>query len=405
MKAIIVGGGIMGLSAAWALRNLGASVTLVEQGALPNPLGSSVDDHRLIRYPYGAARGYTRMVHAAYDAWEVLWRDLGVKLQIETGTLVLSGKDDNWAAQSRETLQAEGIQFEALEPAQLQAAYPFLDPDGIVEAFRCEHGGLLRAQAIIGSLKHWLLDHGIRLLSNQQVVAVDAEAGSVRLADGESLQADCVLVAAGPWTNRLLPELGDAARPSRQTVVYLEPPAEMVAAWYRAPMLLDIGGQSGFYAVPPRVCGDGMRLGLKIGDHSFGNTADPSADREPSQDEIDAILAPARRRLVGAEGYRVAQAKTCFYDVQPEEKFQFRRLGPRGYALCGSSGHGFKFGPVLGHSMAMAMTERAEMAEVARWISGEILAPNPNTPSSNTPGPNTPDHIIPVPASASDSKG
>ncbi len=60
MKAIIVGGGIMGLSAAWALRNLGASVTLVEQGALPNPLGSSVDDHRLIRYPYGAARGYTR---------------------------------------------------------------------------------------------------------------------------------------------------------------------------------------------------------------------------------------------------------------------------------------------------------------------------------------------------------
>ena len=395
MKAIIVGGGIIGLSATWALRNLGANVTVIEQGALPNPLGSSVDEHRLIRYPYGAARGYTRMVHAAYDAWEVLWRDLGVKLQIETGTLVLSGPGDAWAAQSRETLQAEGIQFEMLEPAQLQAAYPFLDPDGIAEAFRCEHGGLLRAQAIIGSLKHWLLDRGIRLLSNRRAAAVDAEAGSVTLENGESLQADCLLVAAGPWTNRLLPELGEAARPSRQTVVYLEPPPELVVAWYRAPMLLDIGGQSGFYAVPPRVCGDGMRLGLKIGDHSFGGTADPEADREPSQAEIDAILAPARRRLLWSERYRVVQGKTCFYDVQAEEKFQFRRLGKRGYALCGTSGHGFKFGPVLGHSMAMAMLERADMAEVARWIGGEFDAPVQNPPA----------HIIPVPASASDSKG
>ena len=53
MKAIIVGGGVMGLGTAWGLVREGHQVELFEQGALPNPLASSVDEHRLIRHPYG----------------------------------------------------------------------------------------------------------------------------------------------------------------------------------------------------------------------------------------------------------------------------------------------------------------------------------------------------------------
>src|SRR6267378_5846255 len=62
MKAIIVGGGIMGLATAWALARDGHEVELLEQGALPNPLASSMDEHRLIRHPYGDRRGYARMI-------------------------------------------------------------------------------------------------------------------------------------------------------------------------------------------------------------------------------------------------------------------------------------------------------------------------------------------------------
>jgi glycine/D-amino acid oxidase-like deaminating enzyme len=41
MKAIIVGGGIVGLATAWALARDGHEVELFEQGPLPNPLASS----------------------------------------------------------------------------------------------------------------------------------------------------------------------------------------------------------------------------------------------------------------------------------------------------------------------------------------------------------------------------
>jgi glycine/D-amino acid oxidase-like deaminating enzyme len=50
VRVIIVGGGIMGLCTAWALQRAGHRAALYEQGPIPNPLASSTDHHRLIRY-------------------------------------------------------------------------------------------------------------------------------------------------------------------------------------------------------------------------------------------------------------------------------------------------------------------------------------------------------------------
>jgi glycine/D-amino acid oxidase-like deaminating enzyme len=63
MKVIVIGGGIMGLCTAWALRRAEHEPVLYEQGPIPNPLASSCDEHRLTRFTYGAMTGYARMVH------------------------------------------------------------------------------------------------------------------------------------------------------------------------------------------------------------------------------------------------------------------------------------------------------------------------------------------------------
>ena len=121
MKALVVGGGIMGLSCAAALARDGHAVTLLERGPLPNALASSVDRHRLIRYPYGALEGYTRMVLEAFDAWDRLWRHLGRSYYVETGTLALASGADDWVGASRIALERCGIAHRRLGAAELEA--------------------------------------------------------------------------------------------------------------------------------------------------------------------------------------------------------------------------------------------------------------------------------------------
>ena len=84
----------MGLCAARALLKKNISVQLFEQFEIPNSKGSSSDNHRLIRYPYGAQQGYMLMVREAYYAWDDLWQDLGRAFYTQTGTLVISPQTD-----------------------------------------------------------------------------------------------------------------------------------------------------------------------------------------------------------------------------------------------------------------------------------------------------------------------
>lgn len=365
MKALVVGGGIMGLSCAAALARDGHAVTLLERGALPNPLASSVDRHRLIRYPYGAQEGYTRMVSEAFAAWERLWRDLGQSYYVPTGTLALSSGADEWLGSSRAALERCGIAHRRLGAAELEARVPMLDPGGVTDAIYLESGGFLRAAEIVAALAAHLPTLGVRVLTQTEVVALDADAARVALRDGRELAGDRLVVAAGPWTPKLLPALAPRVTASRQLLVYLEPPAQWARAWASAPMLLEIGADAGCYAVPPR-----GTHGLKVGDHRFTLHGDPDAERAASDAESAAVALAGTRRFRDRASYRRLEAKTCFYDVSASERFIVEPIGERTWVLSGFSGHGFKFGALIGERVADALVGRIEPQALTNWAAG-----------------------------------
>ncbi len=366
MKVLVVGGGIMGLSCAHALARDGHGVTLLEQGALPNPLASSVDQHRLIRYPYGALEGYTRMAGEAFGAWERLWRALGEPYYVETGTLALSSGDDDWAGASRVALERCGIAHRRLKKAELEARLPMLNLENAAEAISLDGGGFLRAAEIVAALAKHLPKLGVSVLAGTAVAALDVAAARVFLRDGRELAADRLVVAAGPWTPKLVPACASRITASRQVVVYLSPPAHWASAWASAPMVLDIGADAGFYAVPPR-----GPYGLKVGDHSFTLRGDPDGSRAASDEESDAITRACTKRFRDGSDYRALDARVCFYDVSASERFLVEPLGERTWVLSGFSGHGFKFGALIGERVADAIAGRIEPHALTRWATGE----------------------------------
>jgi glycine/D-amino acid oxidase-like deaminating enzyme len=370
--ALVLGAGIMGLSAAWALRRQGWSVTVIEQDQVPNPRGASCDHHRLIRHAYGASEGYMRMVDAAYAAWDLLWAEAGATHYVETGVLALaSAQGTGWMTASRAALTAFGRPPEPIDAAAVAARFPIFDAATVAEGFWMPRGGVLLAERILGALARRCAALGVAF-RQARVTAVDPERGRLTLEEGDVAEGDLLVLAAGPWAPRLLPGLGGRVAASRQIIVYLDPPERLREAWMRAPMLLDRGTTGvGFYGVPP-VAG----TPLKIGDHRFTCDGDPETDpRAASPAERDGILALAATRLRALGTYRVLGTRACYYDVEPEERFILEPLGARALVMSGFSGHGFKFGALLGLALARAAAEPGLRTGLAAWAAGRTPAP------------------------------
>jgi glycine/D-amino acid oxidase-like deaminating enzyme len=365
MRVIVVGGGIMGLASAWALRRAGHAVTLYEQGPLPNPLASSCDQHRLIRFTYGTMIGYARMVADAYAAWERLWLELGRSHYRASGTLVLARSEEG-AERAVAVLEPLALPAEFWTPAELASRLPFLELGAPRLALFTPTGGVLFAERILRDLTAHLAASGVRLRPHTPVRSVDPVRASIRTADGTEDFADALVIAAGPWAPELLPTLATRVTPSRQVALYLEPPPELQAMWAAAPMLLDQieAAEGGFYAVPPV---DGTAL--KVGDHGFSLSGHPDRRRTPSGDELATVLALAGSRRPGLARDRVLEARTSFYSGTGDERGIVERC-ERAWVLAGFSGHGFKFGALLGERVAAALAGEQAADELSTWAAG-----------------------------------
>jgi sarcosine oxidase len=364
MRILILGGGIAGLAAAHALARRGAKVTLVEQGPLPNPLASSFDQHRLIRHLYADAEGYCRMVEDAFAAWERLWADLGVRHYVETGALAISDEPGDWTDRSARTLDRLGIPWDRIEAFVLRHCYPVLELKDDAWGIWTKAGGVLLADRILAGLVEACATRGLQVYAGVPATRVDPERAEATLADGRVLAGDRLVVTAGAWTAKLLPQLEHRFRPHRQALAYVEAPAEHARRWKRMPILVDLGGPEDLYVVPP-VAG----TGLKFGAGAHKRPGDPDAPRLPEPGEGERILARFQGRLTALDGYRVQRLQLCHYMIAPDRRFVVEAIGPT-LIVSACSGHGFKFGALMGERIAETVASGADPAPFIRWAAG-----------------------------------
>lgn len=369
-KALIVGGGIAGLSTAWALARRGIKVALFEQGPLPNPRASSYDEHRITRHAYGTMEGYAHLMPEAFRVWESLWQAIGTSHYEPCGAVYFLRTDKGWYDGMSRSLRQMGIGFRDIPLDEVEQRFPMVLPDGLQRVVSTDGAGMLFPVRILTDLVVLLGRLGVALHTGALVSEVDLEHGRL-VADGVTHQGDVVIVAAGAWADRLVPGLRGVGVPSRQAVLYLSPPPDLAEAWSRAPVMLDQQVDGGTYTLPPR---RGTRL--KVGDHVFSRSGDPDGDRIASAHDLARLWPAARRTYRDLDRYAVLEPKACFYTVTQDESFLVHPTGAAGWLISACSGHGFKLGALMGELVGRAIAGEVSADEVTALAAGRVLTPS-----------------------------
>jgi glycine/D-amino acid oxidase-like deaminating enzyme len=370
-KALIVGGGIAGLSTAWALARRGVQVELFEQGPLPNPRASSYDEHRITRHAYGAMEGYAHLMPEAFRVWDSLWRATGASHYEPCGAVYFLRHDDGgWYDGASRSLGAMGIGFRDIPLDEVERRFPMVRAEGLQRVVSTDGAGMLFPVRILTDLVVLLGRLGVTLRTGTLVSEVDPERGQV-VADGAMHEGDVVVVAAGAWADRLVPGLCGVAIPSRQAVLYLSPPADLAEAWAAAPVMLEVRPEGGLYTLPPR---RGTRL--KVGDHLFSRSGDPDGDRVANARDLERLWPAARAAYRDLDRYSVLEPKACFYTVTEHEEFLVHPTGAAGWLISACSGHGFKLGALMGELVGRAIAGEMPAAEVTELAAGRVLNPS-----------------------------
>lgn len=354
---VVLGAGIHGLCAAFALRRRGRDVTVLDRFAAGHLRGGSHGAARITRSSYHDRRYVELARRAMRDGWPRLEAELGRQLVHRTPGLFFGPAAGPFGAFLDATLSA-GVAVERIDANDARRRFPLLCIDPADAALLDHTAGVLAADRTLAGLREWLGAHGVELRHGvaAERLASTPDAVVVATATGE-LRARAVVVATGAWLGRLLPEWREPLTALRQEVAYVKVAAPAAATQPGAfPVWCRIGaGAAEFdYGLP-----EFDRPGLKLAHHRTAGAADdPDAEAPPI--DTAGLLARARRRFA-VPVHELVGSESCLYAVTPAEELHVAPSAgdERIVAVAACSGHGFKFAPVIGERVADLLSPRA----------------------------------------------
>jgi sarcosine oxidase len=362
--AIVIGLGAHGSSAASHLAKRGLRVLGIDQFARGHTLGSSGGLSRIIRLSYYEDPGYVPLLRRAWDLWRELEEESSQSLLTQTGGLYLGPPEGELVPGARESATTHSLAHWMLDAPEIRYRYPmFRIDDDWRGLFDVQAGWLAPERCILAHLTV-AERRGATLRFDEPVVrwGRDGDGVTVTTAKGAYRAAHLVL-AAGAWMSRLVPELTEQLWVERNVLFWFEPTARRedfakMPVW----IMEDVLRTSGF---PAYRLYYGFPLdpahGVKLAGLHFGDRVDPdTVEREPRGLDEERVRAFLRRRMPDADGER-RLAKVCMYTNSPDGDFVIDRVAnsPVIYASA-CSGHGFKFASAIGELLAAMTVDGAE---------------------------------------------
>ncbi|HEY6869083.1 MAG TPA: FAD-binding oxidoreductase [Novosphingobium sp.] len=375
----IIGGGLMGSSAAFFLRRRGLSVTLLETDKIGRQAsGTNFGNVRRQGRPIFQLPLANRAIAVWRQAHELLGSDVEY---LQSGHMRVAfrdrpeniGKMEDYAKAARE----EGLELELLTGNALRARFPWLGPDvaaGSLSAMDGHANPRLAAPAFARAAARL----GAQVCEDTRIVSAGKVGSDFELMteDGRAFRAGAVLVTAGAWAGKI--------------TAWFDEPVDLVA---RAPTMSVTEPVP--YAIKPAI---GVMTPEEVESVYFrqvarGNIVIGGSTRAQSYpDEYRAYVLPQNtmtqfeqiRRLAPALArLNVIRVWSGIEGYTPDELpvMGASPLVPGLFYAFGFSGGGFQLGPGVGETMAELIATGTTDIPLAPYLLSRFAAAGPRAAS------------------------
>jgi sarcosine oxidase, subunit beta len=346
---VIVGGGIEGTAAAWALSQRDVTdVFVAERNTVAS--GMTGKSSGIVRCHYGVS-SLAAMATVGLEVFEkaddIFGTDIGFR---QTGYVVGVGEPDvDSLRKSLAAQRAVGVQTEEIAASEVARMWPFADLSPFA-AFGWEaRGGYGDAYQTAQAFAVAARAAGVRIRQGAMVTGLILDGGrvtGVRLADGSEVSAGTVVVATGVWTRPFLAPYGVDVPIGvvREQIVTIKPGVETGPV----PVFSDLVS---LQYVRPEVGGDIL---FGNSDLSAVEEADPDNYLNRASDAfVDLTVDKVGTRFPGFTDAAISSSYAGCYDVTPDWNPVISTTQLDGLIVAaGFSGHGFKIAPAVGRLVA-----------------------------------------------------
>ncbi|WP_186420186.1 FAD-dependent oxidoreductase [Bosea sp. CS1GBMeth4] len=373
----IIGGGLIGSSAALALRGMGLSVALLDKGFC-GAQASGVN--------YGGVRRQGRPVEQlplsqrAHAIWPRLRALIGIDGEfLRSGHLKLARDEADMAsleAYARATAR-HGLGLELIGHNELRERFGWIG-DGIVGASFCPGDGHANPRLVAAGFAAAARRAGAKVLENTAVTGVtrDGEGFALEAAGNLSLRARFVVNSAGAWAGPFAESFGEPVPLSR---IY---PSMIVSEPMEKVMSVNIGIEGGgIYARQVE------RGNVVVG----GERGLPLADPDFSRPRGDGALAIMNRAAELFPALRHAQAIRFWSGTEGAMPDRNPVIGPSLTTpglihAFGFTGAGFQIAPGVGEVLAELVRDGQTQTPIAAFSIGRFSQPSARTDAGSGAG-------------------
>jgi FAD-dependent oxidoreductase domain-containing protein 1 len=380
-EVVIIGGGIIGASIAYHLRQDGLSGRLIvverdttySRATTPMSMGGVRQQYAapcniaLARYSLQFYEQFDEMMGGAWGRPQAHFH--------QCGYLFLFDESQRSVIMSKYELQRQmGVEVELFSPQQVLDVFPHLGLDDITGAIYGRRDGYLNPRGALQGFVERTRELGCILLQDE-VVSFAPTTGhmyAVQTHTSGVITTPALVLATGPWTRQLATPAGIElpVLPVRRQACYLTLPQPL---GYKLPMVID---PSDVHFRHDTETDDHILVTTIVRDEPPGFNFDWDATRFHGH-----IVPQLQRRLPTCTPLQLQRGWAGHYDVTPDENpiLGAHPEHPALFLAVGFSGHGLMLAPAVGKILSEAIrlgrseTLEAQPYRLERFRTGDLI--------------------------------